>query len=159
MGHAIAFATGVVFSLGLGLGGMTQPARIIGFLDVFGQWDPTLVFVLGGAVGTYMALYAWVRRRRRPVYGASFQIPPTATVDRRLLLGAGLFGVGWGIGGFCPGPAITALASAQPVPIVFVLSMLGGMALFDYTPLGALRRPARVAAQAVETSPGAITDA
>ncbi len=155
MRNGVAFGTGLVFALGLGLGGMTQPARIIGFLDVAGQWDPTLVFVLAGAVGTHMLAWRWIRRQRHPVLAAGFQIPRERLIDTRLVLGAALFGVGWGIGGYCPGPAITALVSGHPVALAFVGAMLAGVALFDLTPLGSPRalpaRPAQpdTAAQAV----------
>jgi uncharacterized membrane protein YedE/YeeE len=146
MRNAIAFGAGIVFAIGLGLGGMTQPARIIGLLDVAGRWDPSLVFVLAGAVGTSMLTYRWILRQRHPVLAVRFQIPPVRQIDGRLLLGSGVFGVGWGIGGFCPGPAVTALVSGHPVAIVFVLSMLAGTLLFDYTPLGGLRLSRRKAA-------------
>jgi len=132
----IAFGCGLVFALGLGLGGMTQPAKIIGFLDVAGHWDPSLVFVLVGAVGTAMLAYRWIRRQRHPVLDVRFQIPPTRGIDTRLVLGSTLFGVGWGISGFCPGPALVSLVSGHPVAIGFVGAMLAGVALFDLTPLG-----------------------
>jgi hypothetical protein len=154
MRNAIAFGTGLLFAIGLGVGGMTQPARIVGFLDFAGHWDPRLLFVLAGAVGTSMLSYRWVLRQRHPLLAVRFQIPPVRRIDGRLLLGAGVFGVGWGIGGFCPGPAITALASGQPVAIVFVLAMLAGSLLFDYTPLGALRLPRRAAAAPGEPAAG-----
>lgn len=154
--NAIAGVAGLIFALGLGIGGMTQPAKIVGFLDVAGRWDPSLVFVLAGAVGTYMLIYRWIHRQRHPVYAPRFQIPTVRSIDRRLVLGAAVFGVGWGIGGFCPGPAITALVSLHPVAITFVLAMLAGMAVFDFTPFGALssRRPvARPAAADAAEAP------
>jgi uncharacterized protein len=153
MRAVIAFGSGLVFAIGLGLGGMTQPAKIIGFLDIAGRWDPTLVFVMAGAVGTSMLAFRWIRRQRHPVLEAQFQIPRVAVIDKRLLLGAAVFGVGWGIGGFCPGPALTALVSGQPVAIVFVAAMLAGSALFDYTALG-VPHTARHGAPSVQT-PGA----
>ena len=165
MRTAVAFGTGMVFALGLGLGGMTQPARIIGFLDVAGVWDPTLVFVLAGAVGSHMLAWLWIRRRRNPVFAYGFQIPRERLIDTRLVLGAVLFGVGWGIGGYCPGPAVTSVVSGQPVALAFVGAMLAGVALFDLTPLGSprVRSPlpaeAGTAARPADEALSALTDA
>ncbi|HKI98602.1 MAG TPA: DUF6691 family protein [bacterium] len=160
MRNAFAFACGLVFAIGLGVGGMTQPAKIVGFLDVSGHWDPTLVFVLAGAVGSYMLAYRWIRRKRHPVFAMRFQIPRTSVIDTRLVLGSAIFGVGWGIGGFCPGPAITSFASGQMAPVVVALSMLAGVALFDLTPLGALPLGARwQPGKARESAPGAAASA
>lgn len=122
----IGFITGLVFSLGLTLSGMTDPARVVGFLDVAGDWDPTLIFVLGGAVTTTLIGYRLVWRRGTPLLGERFQLPRRRDIDGRLLLGAALFGVGWGLSGYCPGPAIVS-SSAMSLPLAgFLLAMLLG---------------------------------
>ncbi|MCC6849447.1 MAG: YeeE/YedE family protein [Deltaproteobacteria bacterium] len=123
-----AFLVGLAFALGLGLGGMTQPARVLGFLDVAGDWDPSLVLVMAGAIAVYGAAFPFVMRRRRPLLAATFQVPARRDVDGRLVVGALVFGVGWGLAGLCPGPALTALASGDPGVAIFVGAMLGGMA-------------------------------
>ena len=122
----IGFITGLVFSLGLTLSGMTDPARVVGFLDVAGDWDPTLIFVLGGAVITTFIGYRLVWRRGTPLLGERFQLPRRRDIDGRLLLGAALFGIGWGLSGYCPGPAIVS-SSAMSLPLAsFLLTMLLG---------------------------------
>ncbi len=135
-----AFAAGMLFALGLGLSGMTQPAKVTGFLDVFGAWDPSLAFVMVGAIGVHAALRPFIVRRAAPVLAPRFVLPTRHEVDGRLIAGAALFGIGWGLGGFCPGPAITALASSQSAVVVFVTAMLAGMWLYQrFAP----SRPAR----------------
>ena len=120
------FITGLVFSLGLTLSGMTDPARVISFLDVAGDWDPTLIFVLGGAVITTFIGYRLAWRRSTPLLGERFQLPTRRDIDGRLLLGAALFGTGWGLSGYCPGPAIVS-SSAMSLPLAgFLLTMLLG---------------------------------
>ena len=126
-----AFLAGVVFALGLGIGGMTQPERVIGFLDVAGPWDPSLAFVMCGAVGVYGVLFRLIRRRTGPVLARAFSIPGRRAVDRRLVTGAALFGLGWGLGGYCPGPGIVSLATGAPAVLVFVTAMLAGMGIAD----------------------------
>ncbi len=123
----VALVVGLVFALGLGLGGMTQPARVRAFLDVAGDWDPSLAFVMLGAIAVYATAFPIVMRRPRPVLAASFQVPSRRDVDGRLVAGALLFGVGWGLAGLCPGPALTALASGESEAVLFVAAMLGGM--------------------------------
>jgi len=137
MKYATTFLSGLLFAVGLGVGGMTQPAKVIGFLDITGNWDPALMFVIAGAIGTYSLIYRLSRRRNAPVLATNFQVPTRKDVDRRLLAGAAIFGAGWGLGGFCPGPALTSLASGQTPVLVFVVAMLGGMALFDVAPVAA----------------------
>ncbi|GED42523.1 YeeE/YedE family protein [Cobetia marina] len=120
------FITGLVFSLGLTLSGMTDPARVVGFLDVAGDWDPTLIFVLGGAVITTFIGYRLAWRRSTPLLGERFQLPTRRDIDGRLLLGAALFGTGWGLSGYCPGPAIVS-SSALSLPLAgLLLTMLLG---------------------------------
>jgi uncharacterized membrane protein YedE/YeeE len=127
--------SGVIFGAGLAIGGMTDPARVRGFLDLFGNWDPTLAFVMGGAVAV-MAI-AWRVREGmdRPLFGEHFSLPDRSDLDARLIAGAALFGVGWGIAGLCPGPAVAALALAPMSAVPFVLAMLAGMALHRLLPL------------------------
>ncbi len=134
----VSFLCGVVFAVGLGIGGMTQPAKVIGFLDFAGHWDPSLALVMVGAVGVYAAGYCWVCRRSLP-----WSLPSRTDVDSRLLGGAALFGVGWGIAGFCPGPALTSLASGQKAVVVFVAGMLAGMLAYKVVEGLGLRSSAR----------------
>lgn len=127
----IAFVSGVLFSVGLGISGMVQPARVIGFLDVTGAWDPTLVFVMASSVGVYFLVHQAIRKWRRPLLTGTFEIPRRNDIDLRLLGGAALFGAGWGLSGYCPGPALTSLVSGAPFALVFVASMIAGMLLVD----------------------------
>lgn len=123
---------GLLFALGLGLGGMTDPARVQGFLDIAGQWDPTLAFVMGGALAVHAPLTWLIRRRRAPVLAPAFPNVSQQSIDRRLLGGAALFGVGWGLAGYCPGPALVSLASGSGTVLLFVASMFAGMWLFGW---------------------------
>jgi hypothetical protein len=134
-----AFVCGFVFAVGLVIGGMTQPGKVIGFLDVFGAWDPSLAFVMGGAVATHAMLRPWVIRRGAPVFAARFSLPTLTAIDGRLLAGAALFGVGWGIAGFCPGPAIVATGAGVKRAIVFAVAMLAGMFLQARVPASGKR--------------------
>ena len=120
-------ASGMLFGAGLTISGMTDPARVRGFLDIFGNWDPTLAFVMGGAV-LVMAI-AWRLRARmpRPVFGEKFSLPDRKDLDSRLIAGSILFGIGWGIAGLCPGPAIASLALSPAAALPFVIAMLAGM--------------------------------
>lgn len=129
----IALLSGALFGAGLAISGMADPMRVRAFLDLFGAWDPTLAFVMGGAM-VPMAL-AWAAQKRvdRPIAASDFALPETRAIDRKLALGAILFGVGWGIGGLCPGPAIASLALAPAAVAPFVLAMLGGMAIHRFT--------------------------
>lgn len=126
----VSFGAGVMFALGLGLGGMTQPAKVIGFLDFTGNWDPSLAFVMIGAIAVYAAAYRMSRKRSTPVWAAAFSLPTRKDIDGRLVAGAAIFGLGWGIAGFCPAPGLTASASGQLAPVVFSVAMLGGMAVY-----------------------------
>jgi uncharacterized membrane protein YedE/YeeE len=131
-GMIAAFLAGALFAIGLGIGGMTQPAKVIGFLDVAGRWDPSLAFVMMGAVVVYGALFRLVRRRARPLLSAAFSVPMRRPVDRRLVLGAGLFGMGWGLAGYCPGPGIVSLATGTTAVVAFMTAMLAGMSIADF---------------------------
>lgn len=126
---AIAFGSGLLFAVGLAVGGMTEPGNVIGFLDFAGEWKPALAFVMAGAVGVSALTWRIVRRRRAPVCADSFVVPTRRDLDARLLVGAAIFGVGWGLGGYCPGPGVASLASGAPTALVFVASMLAGTAL------------------------------
>jgi len=128
---ATALVSGLIFGLGLSLSGMLDPMRVQGFLDVFGAWDPSLAFVLGGAVVVAFLGVAISRRLSKPVFDRAFHLPATETIDPRLVVGSALFGIGWGIAGFCPGPAISALALGKVKVVVFVLTMVLGMIAHD----------------------------
>ncbi|MBD3898131.1 YeeE/YedE family protein [Halomonas sp. ML-15] len=117
------YVAGLLFGLGLAISGMTDPARVLGFLDLAGAWDPTLMFVLGGAVVTTFIGYRLAWARGRPLFEASFQLPTRRDLDARLLGGAALFGIGWGLSGYCPGPAVASIAGLS-LPLV---AMLGAM--------------------------------
>ncbi len=127
----VAFFCGVLFALGLGISGMTQPGKVTAFLDFSGNWDPSLMFVMVGAILVYGIGYRWVVRQPKPLFSQSFQLPTLRAVDRPLAIGSALFGVGWGLAGFCPGPALTSVVSLQFQPLLFVLSMVFGMFLFE----------------------------
>jgi uncharacterized membrane protein YedE/YeeE len=124
-----ALASGALFGLGLAMSGMTDPRRILGFLDVFGEFDPTLMFVLGGAVVTTTVLFRFVLRRGNPLLADSFQLSKLRHVDRRLLGGAAIFGIGWGLAGYCPGPALAGLGIASVEAMWFIPAMIGGVLL------------------------------
>jgi hypothetical protein len=124
-----ALASGALFGVGLAMSGMTDPRRVLGFLDVAGAFDPTLMFVLGGAVTTTLVLFRRVLRRDRPVLADAFQLSNLKHVDPKLLGGAALFGVGWGIAGYCPGPALANLGVGAIEALWFVPAMLAGMLL------------------------------
>lgn len=122
---------GLLFGVGLVLSGMTLPAKVIGFLDVAGDWDPSLAFVMGGAIAVYAPLYRFVVTRTVPLYAQAFAVVSHRHLDAPLLLGAAIFGVGWGLGGFCPGPGIVSAGAGGMVGVTFALSMVAGMGLFE----------------------------
>lgn len=126
-----SFVVGFIFSLGLGLSGMTQPQKVVGFLDLFGQWDPSLIFVMVGAILVHLITYKLIRRRSSPLLSPQWHVPTKKEITPALIIGSFIFGVGWALAGFCPGPAVTSLASLAITPFVFVLSLLGGMFLFN----------------------------
>jgi len=127
-----AFASGAVFSAGLCISGMTQPNRVLSFLDFFGHWDPSLAFVMVGAIAvSALAFRVSARGGQRPLFGGRFRVPAAhERIAPRLVAGSALFGVGWGLSGLCPGPAITSLATGELGPLVFVSAMIGGMSLY-----------------------------
>jgi len=122
----ISFLAGILFGLGLAVSEMVNPARVIGFLDIAGHWDPTLGFVMAGALAVTAPAFGIILRRRRPLLAAEFYLPVKRDIDPRLIGGAALFGIGWGLGGLCPGPALASLASGSPVILIFVLAMIAG---------------------------------
>ena len=122
-----AFASGLLFGLGLLLAGMANPAKVLAFLDLAGAWDPSLMLVMGGAIAVAAPAFAWAKRRQRTLLGAPLELPQARQIDRRLLIGSALFGAGWGIAGICPGPALVLLAQGEAV--IFALAMLAGMGL------------------------------
>lgn len=126
-----AFFSGLVFGLGLIVSGMANPAKVLGFLDLAGAWDPSLALVMAGAIAVGLAAFALARRRARSLLGAAMQLPTARAIDRRLVAGSLLFGVGWGLAGFCPGPALVALGMGATKALVFVAAMLAGMGLFE----------------------------
>jgi uncharacterized membrane protein YedE/YeeE len=128
-----AFFVGLTFAVGLAISGMTQPSKVIGFLDFFGSWDPSLAFVMGGAIGVYLPLFHVVKKRELSLLGLRMGIPTRKDITPRLVGGSVLFGVGWGLAGFCPGPGIVSISTGSYIPLVFVVSMLAGMLLFKAT--------------------------
>lgn len=128
----VAFLVGGLFALGLGVSGMTRPQKVIGFLDL-ASWDPSLIFVMIGAIGAHALLYPLIRRRPSPLLETRWHVPQGRDVKPRLLLGAAIFGVGWGLGGFCPGPGLVSLASLDERVVVFVISMAIGMFVHSKT--------------------------
>ena len=126
-----AFLSGLVFGLGLLLAGMSDPAKVLGFLDLAGAWDPSLALVMGGAIAVGLPAFAVAARRRQAFTGAPMALPTNGQIDRPLLLGGALFGIGWGIAGFCPGPALVAVGMGQGAGLLFAAAMLVGMAGFE----------------------------
>lgn len=131
MRHVLALVSGLVFGLGLIAGGMTDPAKVKAFLDLAGAWDPSLALVMGGAIAVGVFAFAAARRRSTSWTGERIELPSSTVIDARLIGGGVLFGAGWGIGGFCPGPALVALGSGLPAAALFVAAMLAGMWLHD----------------------------
>jgi len=131
MGNLVGFVSGLVFGVGLLLSGMTDPHKVKAFLDVVGAWDPRLALVMGGAIAVGIGAHALARRRSRAWTGAPMEIPTDRTIDARLIGGGVLFGMGWGVAGFCPGPALVALGSGMAEAAVFVVAMLAGMVVHD----------------------------
>lgn len=130
MNLVIAFAAGLVFGIGLLLSGMTDPGKVIGFLDLAGNWDPSLAFVMGGAVLVGSFAFRFAGRRAKSLLGGAMHIPTRRDIDLRLVAGSLVFGIGWGLAGFCPGPAIVAFGAGIDKAAVFVVAMLGGMLVY-----------------------------
>jgi uncharacterized membrane protein YedE/YeeE len=131
MNGVAAALAGVLFGAGLVLSGMTDPSRVQGFLDLFGNWDPTLAFVMGGALLFNIPAYWLTRRRAQPLFADSYEVPTRRDLDARLIGGAALFGIGWGLAGYCPGPAVVSLLSGSQDVLWFCVAMLAGMLIWD----------------------------
>ena len=131
MNIVAALAAGLVFGIGLILSGMTDPGKVIGFLDVAGAWDPSLAFVMGGAIVVGTFAFALAGRRGRTFLGGALQLPARRDIDARLVSGSVVFGIGWGLAGFCPGPALVAFGAGINQAAIFVAAMLGGMVIYD----------------------------
>ncbi|WP_300055045.1 YeeE/YedE family protein [uncultured Roseobacter sp.] len=127
MRHLLTVLIGVLFGTGISLSGMANPAKVLNFFDVFGPWDPSLGLVMAGAVMVTFVGYKLVLKRRRPVFEQTFEIPENRNLDARLITGAGLFGLGWGLAGFCPGGALPALGTGNPEVGVFVAALIAGL--------------------------------
>ena len=126
MNKLFSLLSGSIFGFGLTLSSMTNPAKVIGFLDITGNWDPSLMFVMIGAIVISAPIFYLLRNKTKPLFGLNFETPTIKKLDKQLILGASLFGIGWGMVGFCPGPAIASLALLKPFSIIFVIAMAGG---------------------------------
>ena len=126
MNKFFSLLSGFIFGLGLTISSMTNPAKVIGFLDITGNWDPSLMFVMIGAIVVSAPIFYLLRNKTKPLFDLNFEIPTKKNIDKKLILGASIFGIGWGIVGFCPGPAISSLFLLYPLSILFVISMIVG---------------------------------
>lgn len=126
-----SFAAGLVFGLGLILSGMTNPAKVLGFLDLAGNWDPSLAFVMGGAILVGTIAFSLAKGRAKTWIGETMRLPTAMQIDRRLVVGGLTFGVGWGLAGYCPGPALASIAQGGAKPLIFFAAMLAGMAVYE----------------------------
>ncbi|MEY3747438.1 MAG: hypothetical protein RL194_897 [Pseudomonadota bacterium] len=122
---------GLLFGFGLILSGMTNPAKVLGFLDISGRWDPSLMLVMLGALAVSFFAFRYAKKREKSLLNQAINLPVTKQIDRRLIIGSLLFGAGWGLAGYCPGPALTSLLSGNLAPVIFVLAMLAGMAVHE----------------------------
>ena len=129
--HFMSIFAGILFALGLGISGMTQPQKVTSFLNFLGDWDPSLIFVMLGATVTYLVGHLVVLKRPAPILGSRFQLPTRRDIDRPLVLGSALFGLGWGMVGFCPGPALVSMVTGMDSVVIFVLAMGVGMYVFE----------------------------
>lgn len=132
MNYVVSLVSGLIFGLGLVISGMTQPGKVVGFLDFFGNWDPSLAFVMGGAVVVNLIMLKLTLRRNRPLFEGKFRIPTRSDINWKLIAGGAVFGAGWGLAGYCPGPALSSLPTATTDIVVFVASMTGGMYLYKW---------------------------
>jgi len=126
-----ALLAGLLFGFGLMVSGMANPAKVLGFLDLAGRWDPSLAFVMAGAIAVGSLAFFFARRTRRSLLGLPMQLPASTTITPRLVLGSAAFGIGWGLAGFCPGPALVALGAGYPKAVGFVAAMVAGMTVFE----------------------------
>ncbi|MFG6466634.1 DUF6691 family protein [Roseateles sp. BYS87W] len=132
MSVIVGLLSGLMFGLGLIVAGMVDPAKVLGFLDLGGAWDPSLAFVMAGAIAVGLPAFTLARRRRETFLGLQMQLPTSQLLDRRLVLGSVMFGVGWGLAGLCPGPALVVAGVGAPKALVFVGAMLAGMGVFEW---------------------------
>ncbi|MFP6747543.1 MAG: DUF6691 family protein [Alphaproteobacteria bacterium] len=146
MAHLVSLISGIIFGLGLAISGMINPAKVIGFLDVTGNWDPSLAFVMGGAVAMTAVAFRLVLKRPGPFLGGGFHVPTRRDLDMRLVGGAVIFGAGWGLSGLCPGPAFASLAFLEPKIGLFVLALLAGSYLAKLNIFSSTRMPPAVTA-------------
>lgn len=140
-----ALLIGLLFGIGLIVGGMSDPAKVLGFLDLAGNWDPSLAFVMGGAILVSAPAFWFAGKRERALLGAPMRLPTATRIDRRLVLGSVAFGAGWGLAGYCPGPALASLATGGTKPLVFTIAMVAGMAIFELVEWARASRIARSA--------------
>lgn len=140
-----SFIVGLVFGLGLLVSRMADPAKVLGFLDLAGDWDPSLALVMAGAIAVGAVGFALARRRSKALLCGPMCLPVARQIDRRLVVGSALFGMGWGLAGFCPGPALTAVGMGEAKALLFVLAMLAGMGLYEYLERRRLAPPATLA--------------
>lgn len=138
-----SFAAGLVFGIGLILSGMTNPYKVLAFLDLAGTWDPSLAFVMGGAIFVGLFAFGFARNRTTSLLGEAMHLPTARKLDRRLVLGSLAFGAGWGLAGYCPGPALVSLLTGGSKPLIFVLAMVAGMAIFELAERFTARNTAR----------------
>jgi uncharacterized membrane protein YedE/YeeE len=131
MNRIIEFFVGLLFGIGLLVSGMTDPAKVQGFLDLAGAWDPSLAFVMGGAILVGLVAFSVAKTRTRSLLGGAMHLPTSRDIDRRLVVGSLMFGAGWGLAGFCPGPGLVAMGAGEPKAALFVAAMVGGMLVFE----------------------------
>lgn len=127
MSHVITFLLGIVFALGLGIAEMTRPEKILAFLNVLGDWDPSLLIVMAAGIGVFYPLQKWIRKNHTPMYAACYTLPKDQSVDKKLIVGAAIFGFGWGLLGLCPGPSVTIISTFKPELFLFLLAVGVGM--------------------------------
>jgi uncharacterized membrane protein YedE/YeeE len=142
LGKFFAGIAGVLFGAGLLVSGMTKPGKVVGFLDAFGDWDASLAFVMLGAIGVHFFVHRLALRRASPLFATQFRLPTRSDVDRRLVAGAAVFGIGWGLAGYCPGPGLVSVASGALSPVLFVAAMTVGMKI-EAVLAGVMRPPSR----------------
>ena len=128
----ISLASGIIFGVGLSVSNMINPEKVIGFLNLFGKWDPSLIFVMMGAIIVSAPVFFLFRNKSKPIFADNFSYPTLKSIDKNLIIGSSIFGVGWGLVGFCPGPAISSLALLNTYSVYFVLSLLGGFLLTEF---------------------------
>ena len=128
----VSFTVGLLFAIGLGVSGMTQPEKVIGFLDIFGTWDPSLMFVMVGAIGIHSVAYLFIKKTQKPILSSEWHLPKQSQITKSLIFGSLLFGIGWGLAGYCPGPALVSIVTLQNEVLVFILSMIIGMVLYKF---------------------------